>query len=170
MMKPAHADRTLIFITALSARLTCPKPKPDLSGARAKRRIGTAKFLRFYYFFITHEQRATATGSVLTLQTGACFIGCTLPRAMPKPSSLAPITACLRPVSNPVWTSSVTVSADGSSVRAYSSVRPWLYRAPAWLSKSDNHIKIILFRRIGTFLLKRPHILDTISRVIYNTK
>ena len=31
MTRTAHADRTLRFITALSARWTCPKRKPDLS-------------------------------------------------------------------------------------------------------------------------------------------
>ncbi|WP_337955691.1 ABC transporter ATP-binding protein [Clostridium sp. AF02-29] len=43
-MRTAPADRTLRFITALSARLICPKPKPDLSGTVRKCRIATAKF------------------------------------------------------------------------------------------------------------------------------
>ena len=44
MTRTAPAGRTLRFITALSARLTCPKPNARPIDTMAKCRIGTAKF------------------------------------------------------------------------------------------------------------------------------
>ena len=44
MTRTKYATSALIFIIALSARLTCPKNKPDLSDTLRKCRIGTAKF------------------------------------------------------------------------------------------------------------------------------
>ncbi|WP_418465581.1 Maff2 family mobile element protein [Dialister succinatiphilus] len=46
-MRTAPAGRTLRFITALSARLTCPKPNARPIRHSPKCRIGTAKFFTF---------------------------------------------------------------------------------------------------------------------------
>ena len=48
-------ERYIFLAAAFSVRGSLT---PDLSDTVAKCRIGTAKFLHFYYFFITHQQKA----------------------------------------------------------------------------------------------------------------
>ncbi len=54
----------MIFIIALSARLTCPKNKPDLSDTLRKCRIGTAKFftllLLLYHTLVNEKEQYQA--------------------------------------------------------------------------------------------------------------
>ncbi|MFR5962358.1 MAG: Maff2 family mobile element protein [Coprococcus phoceensis] len=72
MTRTAPAGRTLRFITALSARLTCPKPNARPIRHSPKCRIGTAKF--FTLLLLLYRTLAKSQGIKQLMSGGGIII------------------------------------------------------------------------------------------------